>query len=53
MWGLREAINWVLKMGFSSVTFKLDAKIIIDVFYSIKLDDSKFGNVVQDCFLFC
>ena len=53
MYGLREAISWALRMGFSSVTFELDATIIVDAFYSTKPDDSEFGIVVQDCRLLC
>ena len=37
VYGLREAISWALMMGFSSVTFELDTKIIVDAFYSTKL----------------
>ena len=53
VYGLREAISWALMMGFSSVTFELDTKIIVDAFYSTKPYDSKFGIVVQDCHFLC
>ena len=41
-----EGKLWALRMGFSSVTFELVAKIIVDAFYSTKPDDSEFGIVV-------
>ena len=48
-YGLREAVRWVLRMGLNHVIFELDNKAIVDLFYSLKLDDSKFGVIIQDC----
>ena len=33
-------MRWVLRMGLNDVIFELDAKAIVDAFYSIKPDDS-------------
>ena len=43
VFGLREAISWVLSWGFSSVVFELDSKTVVNAFHSLQPDESKFG----------
>ena len=46
-YGLREAMRWVLRMSLNHVMFELDAKAIVDEFYSLKSHDSEFGVVIH------
>ena len=46
VYGLREAITWVLGLNLSFVVFELDAKTVIDSFHSSTYDDSEFGSVI-------
>ena len=53
VYGLREVINWVLNMGFSSVVFEMNANTIVNAFHSSQTDESEFGIAIQDCRFLC
>ena len=53
VYGLREALSWVLIQGFSSVVFELDAKTIVDAFHYSKPNELEFVIGIQDCRILC
>ena len=46
VYGLRQAIIWVLILEFTSVVFELEVKMVVDAFYATCDDNSEFGIAV-------
>ena len=53
MYGLHQAIIWVIRLNLSIVRFELDAKFVVDSFHSSRLDESEFGRAIQECRVLC
>ena len=47
--GLREGLQWLLKLHHFKVDVELDAKIVVDAFHSKPLAIHEFGCIVGDC----
>ena len=47
VYDLRQAIIWVLRLEFPLAVFELDAKMVVDAFYTTCDDNSEFGIAVR------
>ena len=47
--GLREGLQWLLKLHHFKVDVELDAKIMVDAFHSEPLAIDEFGCIIGDC----
>ncbi|XVF85392.1 hypothetical protein PTKIN_Ptkin17bG0114300 [Pterospermum kingtungense] len=47
--GLVEALSWVHELEMHHVVFESDAKGVVDALYSSKMDNFKFGSLIQKC----
>ena len=46
VYGLRQAIIWVISLNLSSVIFEFDANSVVDSFHSSHLNESEFGRAI-------
>ena len=53
VYGLHQAIIWVIRLNLSIVRFELDAKFVVHSFHSSRLDESKFVRAIQECPVLC
>ena len=53
MYGLHQAIIWLIRLNLSIVRFELDAKFVVDSFHSSRLDELEFGRAIQECQVLC
>ena len=53
VYGLRQAIIWVIRLNLSIVRFELDAKFVVDSFHFSRLDESEFGKAIRECRVLC
>ncbi|XVF61960.1 hypothetical protein PTKIN_Ptkin08bG0177300 [Pterospermum kingtungense] len=47
--GLAEALSWIHEMRYKQMIFEADAKLVVDVVPSTRLDKSEFGSHIHAC----
>ena len=45
---LRNAMHWVIALGFTHVVFEIDAKVVVDAIYDTSCDYFEFGDIIRD-----
>lgn len=46
---VREALSWLLSLGFSDNVIESDTLVVVDVLNNLVFDSSSLGLIVEDC----
>ncbi|KAK6157968.1 hypothetical protein DH2020_005282 [Rehmannia glutinosa] len=50
--GVREALSWIIGMGFGQAIVETDAKVVVDALAMAKNGDSEYDIILSDCRMF-